>query len=402
MLFLFNMLDARLSLEHKLPPFTASYLEHRVTKEPDHGNPTLLCIRQVAERLAPDAQATRRYIVSLSALAASRVSHVFSPYQPPWDPVSQSKFDEHVEAAAVYMNHDLDVDSWGPPKTCSTLFGACLDLAAQFGSEEMVERYLRDSHIGGRCSALPHAASRGRAAMVDFIFNFQIETSPWRFDRYTRSPNEFQALAKALITPDPETWDYIMETHRQYGLHVPASKQTSILLTSAQNGWTNMVRHLLQHGTDPNSFGQTDDETPLFFAAQQGHTDVVQSLLDGGARIQNNCIRVAASKGHVKIVQLLVARKSDITGAVVAAARGGYGDVVKILLKIGANANEEDGELPAIGYAIIAEHISMFRDLVQYSAHAPSPAIRETIVSRATKNGVESMLVLLDTWDSQL
>jgi ankyrin repeat protein len=74
----------------------------------------------------------------------------------------------------------------------------------------------------------------------------------------------------------------------------------------------------------------------------------------------------AASNGHLETTRTLLSRKTIITGALVAAARGGYGDVVKLLLDHGADANEVDyGELPAIGYAIINEHDAMFRSLSQ-------------------------------------
>jgi hypothetical protein len=59
------MLDATLSLDSKLPPFTANYLEHRVNKEPEHGSFVLVCIRHIAQQLATDAEAIQRYIKAL-------------------------------------------------------------------------------------------------------------------------------------------------------------------------------------------------------------------------------------------------------------------------------------------------------------------------------------------------
>jgi ankyrin repeat protein len=157
-----------------------------------------------------------------------------------------------------------------------------------------------------------------------------------------------------------------------------------------------MEGYLLEYGTDPDTSDRLP-ETPLLLASQNGHFDVVQTLLDCGARTHDEAMKAASANGHLKIVKLLLGHHCCTTGAVVAAAQGGYGDIIETLLKRGANANEDDGDLSAICYAMITEHISMFRCLRAQGANPPSPAVREKCLRKAREKGAESMLLLLES-----
>jgi hypothetical protein len=161
-LFLHNMLDATLSLQTTLPPFAAVYLEHRVTREPDDGNPALVCIRQVAARLTYDSETRSRYIAYLSALAVPNIKSVFAPNQPVYKAISQGTFEHHVQAAAVYMNHISDIERWEAPMTSSSLFGSCFQLTAASGSAEMIEVYLRQTAMSSVPKPSLRAGSKTR------------------------------------------------------------------------------------------------------------------------------------------------------------------------------------------------------------------------------------------------
>jgi hypothetical protein len=137
------MLDEPLSLHSNMPPFIAAYLEHRIIREPDDGNPGLVCIRQVAERLTHDQETRCRYIVYLCALAVPNIKSIFVPNQTNHKTIGPGAFKDHVQAAAVYMNHISDIERWEAPVASSSLFGSCAQLAATSGSTEMVELYLR-------------------------------------------------------------------------------------------------------------------------------------------------------------------------------------------------------------------------------------------------------------------
>lgn len=88
---------------------------------------------------------------------------------------------------------------------------------------------------------------------------------------------------------------------------------------------------------------------------------------------------------------ILHAHNVDTKGGLVAAARCGHGDIVKLLLENGANANEEKDGLSALCYAALEEHPIMFRCLLDPGAKLPDTAMQEKCIKRAELMGVESI-----------
>jgi ankyrin repeat protein len=77
------------------------------------------------------------------------------------------------------------------------------------------------------------------------------------------------------------------------------------------------VRELIELGANVDESKSSDDATtPLLVAAAKGHADVVKLLLKHGANLyakddcDNNPLHVACSKGHVAVVGRLI--KSDV------------------------------------------------------------------------------------------
>lgn len=108
---------------------------------------------------------------------------------------------------------------------------------------------------------------------------------------------------------------------------------------------------------------------PLHAASEAGHYEIVNILIDHGAKVDNvtdtgyNCLHLAASGGHTTIVGRLVDAGSpldDITEAGLygaplhyAAGKGHIG-IVKLLLEAGANKDtqSEDNCTP-LYYAVL-------------------------------------------------
>ncbi|KAI8463004.1 MAG: hypothetical protein J3K34DRAFT_159942, partial [Monoraphidium minutum] len=102
-----------------------------------------------------------------------------------------------------------------------------------------------------------------------------------------------------------------------------AEQRTALHLAAAE-GDANMLRLLLQHGADVAAMDAAG-EVPLIVAARQGHLAVVRELLAGPGR-----------RG------LLRSMSKDGSTALHAAAAAGQGEVVSLLLEVGAPMDVRD------------------------------------------------------------
>ncbi|KAH8727685.1 ankyrin repeat-containing domain protein [Phaeosphaeriaceae sp. PMI808] len=192
-----------------------------------------------------------------------------------------------------------------------------------------------------------------------------------------------------------------MDLHRQYDLPIGPKLHEFHLSNFVKEGWFNMAQHLLQNKRCPDGslWRPSNAGSCILVAAKDGHCNMVQLLLEHGAKIQDRIMVLAAGSGSLETVQLLLDHNPRTTGAIAAAARRGYGDIVELLLKHGADADDADEYFPAIAYAIWAEHLNMFKCLVQHGAKALTPTTKELLVREAGEKGIVSMLSLLDSED---
>jgi hypothetical protein len=403
--FLHKLLDETLGLKWRSSPFTASYLEYHVNKEPKDGNPALLCIRHVVERLATDTQTRVNYVARLCALLSSRPN-------PSWHPsrfyklsktqlqsLCDKAFLGSVQAAAVFLNCATEVKEQNLADT--GIFGSPLSLCVQSGSIEMVERHLRCVHTDlrkQRCRHLAQAGMLGQLDMIQFIHNYEIENTPWSLTR-SRLSEENSAFRRALQTPNPAVWDYLIQLHYRYGRKFDHGLVRSILKKCARSGWTETARRILeQYSTDELPL-DADKETSFVIEGRRNYQRVlVYRGREWGEEYYNGLILDGVFSGHVEFVQLLLKWGWNSKGAVVHAARHGHEDVVRALLEIGGDANEESKGLSPICYAVLGEHLSMFHYLTGHGAKPPSLVMREQLAKSARASGVESMVELLDSW----
>ncbi|KAF2029628.1 hypothetical protein EK21DRAFT_89572 [Setomelanomma holmii] len=325
------MLGTRLSLELKFQPFVASSLGHRVLNESDNGNAMLISIRRVAHRLQSVEISYPRSISSLCKLAASNVRRIFSSNPSFVGSMRQEDFNVHCQAAAVYLNSLYEIDKWETPRVESAIFGSSFELAFRFGSMDMIDRYLNDTYWENRSPGLSRVARHIRGlAIFQHVFRYRIADLSWCFIRDGRYTSERVQLGYALKTPDPARWEFIMDLHRL-----------------GNNGSTSpCVWHRSERVCSSGS-----RSSHIFCGFQQGHTAIVQLLLGYGARTLAAITIAAAWSGHTAVVQSLIRRGADQKGALVAAARKGDGDIVRVLLEIDADPDEAGTELSAIGYA---------------------------------------------------
>jgi ankyrin repeat protein len=118
----------------------------------------------------------------------------------------------------------------------------------------------------------------------------------------------------------------------------------SALRLSAVNGHEAVVRLLLDNKADVNESG-TYDWPVLHGTIENGHDAVVRVLLEKGASIGvtwkgSTALSVAVDNGHETIVQQLLENGAEVSSPMLyEAASRGYGAVVRLLIKKGANVN---------------------------------------------------------------
>ncbi|XP_076108209.1 uncharacterized protein LOC143076365 [Mytilus galloprovincialis] len=147
------------------------------------------------------------------------------------------------------------------------------------------------------------------------------------------------------------------------GLEILKQKQLASLYDKQNNstsllqccyiGDIDLVAWCLYHCNSNVNYCRKDGVSPLFFACQEGHTEVVQMLINNKADI-NKCRDVGASplfiacqKGHTEVVQMLINNKADInkctdTGIspLFVACQEGHTEIVQMLINNRADINK--------------------------------------------------------------
>jgi len=121
------------------------------------------------------------------------------------------------------------------------------------------------------------------------------------------------------------------------------------------------VEEALENGADVDATNNYDD-CPLICAERNGHTEIVQLLLDYGANIDvytrgdiKRILQRAVENNHIEIVQLLLSYRAEINAsdkygntALHTAAIYGHIEIARFLIANGADVNAKNqwGETP--------------------------------------------------------
>ena len=173
-------------------------------------------------------------------------------------------------------------------------------------------------------------------------------------------------------------------------VNIPESEnKRTALHQAAQNGHTKVVEMLLQNGADPDPVDNSG-VTPLWLAAQSGHHEIVSMILDRGTAEKKKIdleaewgtnerrpIHQAAQGGHLKTVQLLLEKGADCdpddesgTTPLWSAAQNGNAELMRELLKAGARVDVTPYERnrQPIHQAAANGHLEAVRVLLEYKA----------------------------------
>ena len=147
----------------------------------------------------------------------------------------------------------------------------------------------------------------------------------------------------------------MVATRDYYGYSQRVPRQMTGEHLAAYFGLTGVITALLKNKHDPD-VKDTYDQTPLLWAAIQGHEAVVKLLLEKGAELESKDningrtpLSWAAIQGHEAVVKLLLEKgaqlesKDDFGQTPLSwAAENGHEAVVKLLLEKGAQLESKD------------------------------------------------------------
>lgn len=144
----------------------------------------------------------------------------------------------------------------------------------------------------------------------------------------------------------------------QRELDIPDEEYGSTPLSFAsQAGHKQIVEFLIKNGANVNHESKSG-RTPLCFASEKGHKEVVEILIDNGAKADLDKSRwfspilIASKGGHKEIVKILFRRgwasihhpETGKLTPIYVASEYGHKEIVEMLLSFGSNLNVKDSE----------------------------------------------------------
>ncbi len=134
-----------------------------------------------------------------------------------------------------------------------------------------------------------------------------------------------------------------------------AEMQVSPLVWAAKNGHSESVKTLIDCGANVNFKSTDTGTTALMYASAYGHKDVVKKLISSGADVnitsdaEATALMSASQNGHTDVVEELISGKADVNiendkklTTLTLALINGHTESAKALIENGANVNFED------------------------------------------------------------
>ena len=159
---------------------------------------------------------------------------------------------------------------------------------------------------------------------------------------------------------------------------VHANPTTDALIDACISGKYFRVKQRVEKGADVNAVDEFG-KTPIMFAAENGHVEIVILLIKKGAYINeidsegNTALSLALSQSHTEIVKLLLEQDAEFSNKlikcdqsiIVWAAKKGHTDIVDLLIKKGTLAKMPLETSEAFIWAASKDHIDIVYSLLQ-------------------------------------
>jgi hypothetical protein len=417
-LFVFQLLEPYFSTkcdeETVLPLFHEAYLERRVANEPVDGFQPLVQIRRTAQQLwlkGTDGRSISDYIKELSVLV---IREIRGRTDVLWKTNEarniEDEFEKGVYIAALYTQNMPVVANWLSRGNSAAqfcwLFGTARSHAAKFGDGHLLAAVMHGSPKDWsqmlRREMLIAVCEAGRAGMAQFVFEFDTTRNPWDISSQKRPRYAYlnnYALA-SMHTPSRAVFEYLMRIRRTHCVDKTfgPKEYTTFLGYCAWKGWAEMAEHYISLGASVDGLGPPIRfwKTPprmIVFACKGGYADIVAVLLKHGADTSRPALEVAARYGHLDIVRMLLKHGAEFGEAVREAAMKGYKDILVELLNHGAVVGDDQPSL--LVHSIGHEDKAIFRLLVEGGCEANDPTVVTECLQLAEREGLDSMAEFL-------
>ncbi len=274
------------------------------------------------------------------------------------------------------------------------------DLSDEFWSEDSSSRAAwwntwtdSNGYAGlADCTPLHVAAFSAYPALVDYLLDKGREGEIQKFDSWGFRPFYWACQTGEI---------YVVQRLLKAGADVNAHRKDwniTAIWIAASEGHEEIVQYLLENGAKIDV--QDDDYgTPLYVAAENGCVNVVKQLLERGADVNlvgglhHRPLNSAAFHGHAEIAQLLLLKNVEVDpeedyrygSALGAAARKGHDGIARLLLEKGWNANRK---VKTYGSLLVAAATYGHAEVVQVLLEKnPDTSSREQALEIAAKNG---------------
>ena len=167
--------------------------------------------------------------------------------------------------------------------------------------------------------------------------------------------NSEEDLAEYLINACSNGDLHDIQRALAQGAQVDSDYGNRAFIAACYHGDVANVAFLLKEGASPVAFDEYTDTSALQAACGNGHIDVVQTLIDGGAlgqSVDHGALVAACRAGYYEVAELLLLEGGAEVDcldneAICEASRYGHESVVELLLNLGADPIAQDG-LPLI------------------------------------------------------
>jgi ankyrin repeat protein len=261
-------------------------------------------------------------------------------------------------------------------------------------------------------SLLTYAAMRETREMVEFLLDHSIGVYDDQAEFFARSQNR-PDLAELIRQKRGTAWLSLVKagdvegvrTALQNGADLDATLKWdgSALMIATENSNTAMVRLLLEAGADPNQCKAHSDLVPVHIAATKGAKDIVRVLVEHRADIHaqtsfgQTAVNRAAFAGHADLMDLLVDKGARIS--VIEAILLRRFDVANDLWATGTPINyRNESGTSALHAAVAIKDVELISSLISRGAEvdATDRSDQTPLLFAIGSDDVELVRLLLD------